>query len=144
SSGGEGKKAFFADRGLRDPDRRTTVVEMQSVGAGVVCFRSSQGAGVGIQPPSRLKACLSEIPSAPEPVSGDAVAAHSAGADAVTLTALEGGLPQPWRSTMADLAVTVDPAVLRHAVDTAEGLIRRIDAGTEPSEDFGRRAGASG
>lgn len=141
---GEGMKAFFADRGLRDPGRHTSVVEIQSVGSGVVCFRSSQGAGVGIQPPSRLTACLSEVPSAPEPVSGDAVAAHSAGADAVTLTALEGGLPQPWRSTMADLAVTVDPAVLLRAVDTAEGLIRRIDAGAEPSEDVGRRAGASG
>ncbi len=141
---GEGMRAFFADRELRQPDRRTTVVEMQSVGSGTVCFRSSQGAGVGIQPPPRLTAELSQIPSAPEPVSGDAVAAHSAGLDAVTLTALEQGLPQPWRSTMADLPVTVDPAVMRHAVDTAEGLVRRIDAEAESPSHAVRRAGVDG
>lgn len=141
---GEGMKSFLGDRELRQRDRRTTVIEMQSVGSGTVCFRSSQGAGVGVQPPPSLTAKLGAIPSAPEPVSGDAVAAHSAGVAAVTLTALEEGLPQPWRSTMADLTVTVDLEVLNLAVDAAEDLIRRIDAEAGAPIETGRRIEVTG
>ena len=125
---GEGMKSFFADERLRDRERRTTVVELQAVGAGTICFRESQGAGVGIRPPERLVHALVGIPPASEPVSTDAVAAHSAGVDAITLTGLEDGLPQPWRSTMADLPVTVDREILDQAVTAAERLVRNLDA----------------
>lgn len=124
---GEGMRSFFSDKRLRDPERRTTVVELQAVGAGTICFRASQGAGIGIQPPERLVEALAGTPPATEPVSGDAVAARSAGIDAITLTGLDDGLPQPWRSTMADLPVTVDQAILDHAVATAERMIRNLD-----------------
>jgi hypothetical protein len=124
---GEGMRSFFADKRLRDPERRTTVVELQAVGAGTICFRASQGAGIGVQPPERLVEALVGTPPATEPVSGDAVAARSAGIDAITLTGLDDGIPQPWRSTMADLPVTVDQAILDHAVATAERMIRNLD-----------------
>lgn len=131
---GEGMRAFFADKRLRDPERRTTVVELQAVGAGIICFRASQGAGIGIQPPDRLVEALDGTPSATEPVSGDAVAARSAGIDAITLTGLDDGLPHPWRSTMADLPATVDRAVLAHAVATAERMVRQLDAAAASKE----------
>lgn len=141
---GEGMKAFFADDRLREAERRSTVVELQSVGAGQICYRSSQGAGVGVAPSPRLVAALPDIEAVPEPVSGDAVAASSAGIDSITLTGLDRGLPQPWRSTMADLPETVDDRVLAQAVTVAEGLVRNLDiaAMASPAESSPSRGEA--
>lgn len=124
---GEGMRAFMADERLREAERRTSVVEIQAVGAGEIVFRASQGAGIGIEPPARLVEALGSLPGKVEPTSGDAVAAHSAGADSITITALEDGLPQSWRSTMADLPVTVNANTLLSAVEAAEGLARNLD-----------------
>lgn len=126
---GEGMRAFMREERLRQPERQTAVIELQAVGAGELCFRASQGAGIGIEPSKDLFAALGEIRGATEPTSGDAVAARSAGVDSITLTALESGMPQAWRSTMADLPETVGQETLDSATALAERLVRNLDLG---------------
>ena len=122
-------RAFMREERLRQPERQTAVIELQAVGAGELCFRASQGAGIGIEPSKDLFAALGEIRGATEPTSGDAVAARSAGVDSITLTALESGMPQAWRSTMADLPETVGQETLDSATALAERLVRNLDLG---------------
>ena len=139
---GEGMRALLKDHTLGESDRPTSVIELCAVGAGTPAYRALQGAGIGIEPPPAL-AEASGLPPVSEPVSGDAVAAHSLGAESITITALENGLPQSWRSTMADLPERVDSATIHACADAAERIVRTTDRGIaarpSPASDPGAR-----
>lgn len=124
---GEGMRALLSDPALGDRQRPTSVIEFSSVGAGTPSYRSLQGAGFGVQPSDRL-VHPTGLTGVKEPVSGDAVAAHSAGADALTITGTDDGIAQPWRSTMADLPERLDARTISASVDAAERVARTLDA----------------
>ncbi len=145
----EGMRSFLRSHRSELAEGETYVVNLDSVGAGMVRYTTSEGLAVGVPMGGRLGELCTAIATADRQngkrfgaeslqwgFASDAVPAALAGYPATTITCLEPGAVLPPNYHQAsDLPDAVDPDALSRAHDFTLELVRRLDA------DVARRAG---